>query len=271
VEVQASHKTPYLLTHLFSSCPQVSPAQEEVAARLAGQGRVPDDGERTADQCAHRIERGDCTPEPARRRPRWCAVEPRHGTERYPASGRIEPAHVLSACEHQCQSSRREQAPACCRASPLECGPPVAPVAPGTPSRRYGRTWLWILKGNRSLHRPLHLPTSILVSSRPVDPWMHLPTSITTTAAPLPPHRITSCFPYNMRFFCSSSPGVSPHSFTHTVECWVISAFVSIVNKIHHTGLSFLNTPSPSPRFASCIIRPQQPTPQPPNPQPPSI
>src|SRR5258706_8143087 len=64
-----------LLTHsLLSSCPQVPPAQEEVVAGLAGKGRVPDDGERAADQCAHRIERGDCTPEPARRRPRWCAL-----------------------------------------------------------------------------------------------------------------------------------------------------------------------------------------------------
>ena len=166
--------TDALLAYLFSSCPQVPPTQEEVAARHAGQGRVPDDGERAADQCAHRIERGDCAPEPARRRPRWCAVEPRYGTERYPASGRIEPAYVLSACEHQRQSSRGEQVPACCRASPVKCGPSVAP---GTPSRRYGRTWLWILKGNSPPNRPLHLPTSIHVSWRPTHPWMHLPTS----------------------------------------------------------------------------------------------
>ena len=185
------------------------PAQEEVAARHAGQGRVLDDGERAADQCAHRIARGDCAPEPARRRPRWCTVEPRHSTERYPASGRIEPAYVLSAREHQRQSSRREQVPACCRPSPLKCGPPVAS---GTSSRRYGRTWLWILKGNSPPNRPLHLPTSILVSSRPTHPWdapsdQPNPIKKITTAAPTPtptPHRIASCFPYNQHaFFCT--------------------------------------------------------------------
>ena len=66
--------TDAILAYLLSSCPQVPPAQEEVVARLAGKGRVPYDGERAADQCAHRIKRGDCTPEPTRRRPRWCAI-----------------------------------------------------------------------------------------------------------------------------------------------------------------------------------------------------
>ena len=110
---------------------------------------------------------------------------------------------------------------------------------------------------------------------------MHLPTSSQTRSKNYHrrshPHRIASCFPYNLRYMylnwfprprASLPIGLARriHAHRRVLGYFQITLirFVSIVNKIPHTGLPFLNTASPSPRPAyPDIMSPSQPPPLP--------